>query len=152
MSAKAVSERVIDECFNCAKLLLRISAAAREASKAISEIQDFSLLFVLTNEKNHIASLLQPNIVSSTGLNRIARIATYLQASKMRVEKLIENPERDRIAELELNEALVLLEKAQPSKRESIRWMIEELRISLFAQSLGTSESVSVQRIKKALT
>ena len=150
--AKAVSERVIDECFNCAKLLLRISAAAREASKAISEIQDFSLLFVLTNEKNHIASLLQPNIVSSTGLNRIARIATYLQASKMRVEKLIENPERDRIAELELNEALVLLEKAQPSKRESIRWMIEELRISLFAQSLGTAESVSVQRIKKALT
>ena len=150
--AKAVSERVIDECFNCAKLLLRISAAAREAGKAISEIQDFSLLFVLTNEKNHIASLLQPNIVSATGLNRIARIATYLQASKMRVEKLIENPERDRIAELELNEALVLLEKAQPSKRESIRWMIEELRISLFAQSLGTSESVSVQRIKKALT
>ena len=150
--AKAVSERVIDECFNCAKLLLRISAAAREAGKAISEIQDFSLLFVLTNEKNHIASLLQPNIVSETGLNRIARIATYLQASKMRVEKLIENPERDRIAELELNEALVLLEKAQPSKRESIRWMIEELRISLFAQSLGTSESVSVQRIKKALT
>jgi ATP-dependent helicase HrpA len=38
-----------------------------------------------------------------------------------------------------------------PAKLESARWLIEELRVSLFAQSLGTAESVSVQRIKKAL-
>ena len=150
--AKAVTEQVIEECFGLAKTLLKISVAAREASKAISEVQDYSLLFVLTNEKNHIASLLQPNIVSSSGLQRITRIPVYLQASKMRIEKLLENPERDRIAELELNEALAIFEKADASKRETIRWMIEELRISLFAQSLGTAESVSVQRIKKALT
>lgn len=56
------------------------------------------------------------------------------------------------VAELELNQALALYESALPEKRPAIRWLIEELRISLFAQTLGTTKSVSVQRIKKALT
>jgi ATP-dependent helicase HrpA len=68
------------------------------------------------------------------------------------MDKLLENSERDRLAELELNQALALYESALPEKRTAIRWLIEELRISLFAQTLGTTESVSVQRIKKALT
>ena len=158
--AQTVSAQAIEESFGLAKLLLKISTAAREASKAISDIQDFSLLYVLTNEKNHIAQLLQPNLVSVTGLARLARLPIYLQASKMRMQKLVENSERDRVAELELNEALALFEKAggqiplaansEPKIIET-RWMLEELRVSLFAQSLGTAQSVSVQRIKKAL-
>jgi ATP-dependent helicase HrpA len=158
--AQTVSAQAIEKSFELAKLMLKISSAAREASKAISDIQDFSLLYVLTNEKNHIAQLLQPNLVSVTGLARLARLPIYLQASKMRMQKLVENSERDRVAELELNEALVLFEKAggqiplaansEPKIIET-RWMLEELRVSLFAQSLGTAQSVSVQRIKKAL-
>lgn len=70
----------------------------------------------------------------------------------MRIEKLLENPERDRIAELELNEALAIVENAPSEKRGSVKWLIEELRVSLFAQVLGAAETVSVQRIKKALT
>jgi len=90
--------------------------------------------------------------MSAAGLERITRIPVYLQASKIRIEKLLENPERDRIAELELNEALALLEKAPLEMRAAVKWMIEELRISLFAQTLGTAESVSVQRIKKTIS
>jgi ATP-dependent helicase HrpA len=90
-------------------------------------------------------------IISATGIERITRIPVYLQASKMRIEKLLENPERDRIAELELNEALAIYENSVPEKRGKARWLIEELRVSLFAQVLGAVETVSVQRIKKAL-
>jgi len=75
-----------------------------------------------------------------------------LEAIKIRMDKLVENSERDRLAELELNQALALYENASPDKRPGIRWLIEELRVSLFAQTLGITESVSVQRIKKALT
>jgi ATP-dependent helicase HrpA len=89
--------------------------------------------------------------LSATGLERITRIPVYLQASKMRIEKLLENPERDRIAEIELNEALALVAKAPGDKVAAVRWMLEELRVSLFAQVLGAAETVSVQRIKKAL-
>lgn len=159
--AQTVAVAAIEKSFGLAKLLVKISTAAREASKAISEIQDFSLLYVLTNEKNHIAQLLQANLISSTGLSWLPRLPIYLQASKLRMQKLVENSERDRVAELELNEAIALFEKAggqvplnttAEQKIVETRWMLEELRVSLFAQSLGTVQSVSVQRIKKALS
>ncbi len=152
----AVVERSIEQCFDAAKVLEKISTHYRQTSKAISEVQDLSVLHVLAAEKAHIADLMRSNIISATGIERITRIPIYLQASKMRIEKLLENPERDRIAELELNEALALVEKTPgdqmpAEKRQAVRWMIEELRVSLFAQVLGAAETVSVQRIKKAL-
>jgi ATP-dependent helicase HrpA len=146
-----VTEQSIEKCFDLAKLIVKIAQVSREASKTISEIQDMSLLFVLANEKKHIAELMTSKFISSTGLERITRIPVYLQASKLRIEKLLENPERDRIAELELNEALAIFENAAPEKRGNAKWLIEELRVSLFAQVLGAAETVSVQRIKKAL-
>jgi ATP-dependent helicase HrpA len=148
----AVVEQSIEQSFSAAKTVEKIATSARQASKAISEIQDMSVLHVLAAEKAHVAELVPANIVSAAGLERITRIPLYLQASKIRIEKLLENPERDRIAELELNEALAQLEKAPLEKRAQIKWMIEELRISLFAQTLGTAETVSVQRIKKAIS
>jgi len=147
-----VVERSIEECFAAAKVMEKIAISFRQASKAISEVQDMSVLHVLTAEKIHIAQLMSGNVVSSTGLGRITRIPVYLQASKLRIEKLLENPERDRIAEIELNEALALVAKAPGDKVAAVRWMLEELRVSLFAQVLGAAEPVSVQRIKKALT
>ena len=146
-----VSEQSIEQCFDLAKFMMKISQASREATKTISEIQDMSLLFVLANEKKHIAELMPSKLISATGIERITRIPVYLQASKMRIEKLLENPERDRIAELELNEALAIYENSAIEKRGKARWLIEELRVSLFAQVLGAAETVSVQRIKKAL-
>jgi ATP-dependent helicase HrpA len=83
-----------------------------------------------------------------------------LQAIKMRIEKMVDNPSRDRIAAQEFDQALGLyvfaggtmpLPSTAPEKLISTRWLLEEFRVSLFAQSLGTAESVSVQRIKKAL-
>jgi ATP-dependent helicase HrpA len=147
----AVIERSIEQCFESAKVIEKIALNSRQASKVISEIQDMSVLHVLAAEKAHISNLLGENLISSTGLQRISRIPIYLQASKMRIEKLLENPERDRIAELDLLEALALVEKAPVEKRTAAKWLIEELRVSLFAQVLGTAEPVSVQRIKKVL-
>ena len=148
----AVVEVSIEQCFSAAKLVEKIALAARQANKAIAEIQDMSVLHVLAAEKAHIADLVCSNIVSASGIERLKRVPVYLQSSKVRIEKLLENPERDRISEITLNEALTLLEKAPSEKREIIKWMIEELRVSLFAQTLGTEEPVSVQRIKKIIS
>ena len=150
--AQEITGGSVEKCFEIAKLIVKINTALRDANKSITEIQDVSLLFVLSNEKKHISDLMVSKLVSSTGLTQINRLPVYLQAVKIRMDKLVENSERDRLAELELNQALALYESALPEKRTAIRWLIEELRISLFAQTLGTTESVSVQRIKKALT
>jgi len=78
----------------------------------------------------------------------------------MRIQKLQENPARDSVANSELRKALDAFSKAggsipllldAPTHLVTARWLLEELRISLFAQSLGTSQPVSLQRIQKAL-
>ncbi len=168
----AAQANLIDVCFNTAALVAKIAVLAREANKAISECKTFELLSILTAEKNHLAELLVPNFVSRTGIDRLPRLAVYLQAVRMRIEKLQVDSNRDRVAAADLEQALAIYNfaggvlplpvdlsqlpaAAKPELLERIvstRWLLEELRVSLFAQSLGTSETVSVQRIKKALS
>ena len=92
--------------------------------------------------------------------SRLPRLEVYLKAIAMRIDKLLDNPMRDRVAAAELDQAIGIytfaggtLPLAPTAKPEIVtaRWMLEELRVSLFAQTLGTAESVSVQRIKKVL-
>jgi ATP-dependent helicase HrpA len=156
----AVSATVVESAFEVSTLVTKISGAARDANKAISSINGFDFLAVLAAEKNHITELLSPNFVSEAGLERLPRILVYLQAIKQRIEKLADNSARDFTASQELDQAIGLyvfaggkfpLEPDSSPKLVVARWLIEELRVSLFAQALGTSESVSVQRIKKAL-
>jgi ATP-dependent helicase HrpA len=156
----AVSAIIVESAFATATLVTKIAGAARDANKAISSVNGFDFLSVLSAEKQHVVELLEPNFVSRAGLERLPRILVYLQAIKQRIEKMVENPTRDRTASLELDQAIGLyvfaggkfpLATDSPAKLESARWLIEELRVSLFAQSLGTAETVSVQRIKKAL-
>ena len=156
----AVSATIVETAFEVSTLVTNIAGAARDANKAISSVNGFDFLSVLSAEKQHVAELLEPNFVSAVGLERLPRILVYLQAIKQRIEKLVENPARDRAASLELDQAIGLyvfaggklpLAADSPAQLVSARWLLEELRVSLFAQSLGTAETVSVQRIKKAL-
>ena len=156
----AAQASVIDTVFHTVGLVAKEMLAARDAHKAISQANSISFLGILSAEKAHIDDLLMPKFVSEFGLDRLPRVLVYLQAIKLRVERLVENPNRDRLASVELEQVLKLFEDAggtiplkpaAPEKLVQVRWMLEELRVSLFAQSLGTPEPVSVQRVKKAL-
>jgi ATP-dependent helicase HrpA len=71
------------------------------------------------------------------------------------------NPSRDRqrqslvavvLADLaDLQRAADLAGRHDPDRLDEIRWMIEELRVSVFAQRLGTAHPVSVARIQAAM-
>jgi len=156
----AVQQSIMDSVFETSALVAKIMIAVREAGKAISDTKAFAFLSVLAAEKAHIDELVHPGFVSAVGLDRLPRVLVYLQAIKRRVEQLNENPQRDRVGQVELDQALTLYSSAggkiplplgAPAKIVAARWMLEELRISLFAQHLGTAEPISVQRIKKAL-
>jgi ATP-dependent helicase HrpA len=159
---EAVRDKVgaiaLERSFEVAKQLNEIARAQRDALKAISNANAMAFLTVLSSEKDHVAQLTPKNILSETGLERLSRIGVYLKAVSERVRKLEENPARDRDAGLEFAKALAIFEAAggavplalgASAELQQARWLLEELRVSLFAQSLGTSESVSVQRIKK---
>jgi ATP-dependent helicase HrpA len=156
----AVSACVVESAFEVATLVTKIAGAARDANKAISSVNGFDFLSVLSAEKQHVVELLEPKFISTAGLERLPRILVYLQAIKQRIEKLLENPTHDRAASLELDQAIGLYVFAggkfpvstdSSAKLVAARWLLEEFRVSLFAQALGTAETVSVQRIKKAL-
>jgi ATP-dependent helicase HrpA len=158
--SQSVSVQLMDQLRNCVRLISEIGIFSREASKAISQIQDISLLFVLANQKKHVAQLMTGKLISTTGLSRLDRLPVYLQANKSRTSKLLEDMERDRRLEIELNQAILLFENAggsiplkdgMPENIVKARWALEEFRVSLFAQNLGTAEPVSIERIKKIL-
>ncbi len=81
----------------------------------------------------------------------------YLKAMLLRLDKQRADPERDatRLAELRPLEQrwlrrLVDLKGAQHARMDEYRWLLEELRVSLFAQELRTPQPVSVKRLDKA--
>jgi ATP-dependent helicase HrpA len=70
---------------------------------------------------------------------------------KRRLEQVAGDPARDQVRMQEVHELQAAAAKARPDVAAEARWMIEELRVSLFAQSLGTRSPISVQRIWRAL-
>jgi ATP-dependent helicase HrpA len=87
-------------------------------------------------------------------------LGRYLRGIERRLEKLPQDPTRDRaqterIAEVEQEYATWLTElprgAADWDEVRDVRWMIEELRVNYFAQALGTPYPISEKRIYKAM-
>ncbi|MBU1227822.1 MAG: ATP-dependent RNA helicase HrpA, partial [Actinobacteria bacterium] len=100
--------------------------------------------------------LVYPGFLMGVGVGRVADVARYLQAVARRLEALPGNPGRDadhmaRVHRLEAEyDRLAALLPASPESI-AIAWMLEELRVSLFAQAIGTRGKVSEPRILRAL-
>ncbi|MBD3143707.1 ATP-dependent RNA helicase HrpA [Microbispora bryophytorum] len=109
---------------------------------------------------DQLDGLVYDGFVTETGYDRLPDVQRYLRAVERRLDKLPDDPRRDRewmhrVHEVE-DEYRDLLDRLKPDERDApavrdIRWMIEELRVSFFAQQLGTPTPVSEKRIRKAL-
>ncbi|MBX3608123.1 MAG: ATP-dependent RNA helicase HrpA [Piscinibacter sp.] len=104
-----------------------------------------------------LARLVPKRFVTSTPWAALAHLPRYLKAVQMRLDKGRTDPARDaqRLAELRPLEQRYLRALAErkgvPDARlEEFRWLLEELRVSLFAQELRTPQPVSVKRLEKA--
>jgi len=103
-----------------------------------------------------LAGLVPARFVSVTEPARLGHLARYLKAAGARLDKLRVEPARDaqRLAELApLAQNLVRAQTALKGRRDprldDFRWMLEELRVSLFAQELRTPMPVSVKRLER---
>ena len=104
--------------------------------------------------------LLPPGFVTATGAARLPDLTRYLTAIVRRLERLAQAPSADteRMTRVHAVEDAYdeLCQRLSPQRRDSdavraIGWQIEELRVSLWAQQLGTPRPVSEQRIYKAI-
>ncbi|HET6859845.1 MAG TPA: ATP-dependent RNA helicase HrpA, partial [Streptomyces sp.] len=140
--------------------VLIVLAAWRRADKALSGRADMPMLPALSDMKAQLARLVHRGFVGEAGTTQLRRYPTYLAGIEYRRQRLEENISRDRqgmdrIAELQdawLHQVAALPEGRPPGAHlRQVRWMLEEYRLSLWAQHLGTAYPVSDQRIRKAL-
>jgi ATP-dependent helicase HrpA len=103
--------------------------------------------------------LVRPGFVVAAGAGRLADVLRYVRGIERRVLKLPEDPRRDqqRMAEVvALEDRYRAVLARQPRGRVAAEvvdagWLLEELRVSVFAQSLGTPRPVSAQRVVRTL-
>jgi ATP-dependent helicase HrpA len=99
-----------------------------------------------------LAGLLGPGFVTATGAQRLPDLTRYLQAIVRRLEKLPRDPDRDRDWMHQIGAVVrAYHELSACPEAQRIRWMIEELRVSYFAQELRTPYPVSDQRIYQTI-
>src|SRR3546814_13724888 len=95
-------------------------------------------------------------MVVGIGTDRLAHVPRYLDAIDARLDKLREGPAKDvdrlrTIARLEAEHADLVATHGLTAALDDVRWLIEELRVQLFAQPLGTPVSASEKRIRDRL-
>ncbi len=110
--------------------------------------------------KTQLSNLIHPGFVTATGWDRLPDLTRYLRGIEHRIDKLPQNPQRDRERMAEIHDVedryqdlLDAVPQGRPVSDElrHVGWMIEDLRVSFFAQSLGTPQPVSVKRLHKAM-
>lgn len=110
--------------------------------------------------KKQLEFLLPPNAITMHGIIHLQHLPRYIKAMNIRLEEMGLDPDRDADRQADVEEAQAYLAnklRNLPAGREKtrevkeIKWMIEELRVSLFAQRLGTSRTISLRRVQKAV-
>jgi ATP-dependent helicase HrpA len=140
--------------------LIRVLDVWRRAERALSGRADLVQLPALTDMRAQLERLVHRGFVGEAGATQLRRYPAYLTALEQRREKLPTQVNRDRqlmdqVADLQesyLHQLAALPQGRPPGERlRQVRWMLEEYRVSLWAQQLGTPYPVSDQRIRRSL-
>ena len=137
-----------------------ILRAAHAAQIRLGELRSPVLEPAAADIRDQLAGLVYPGFLAATGTRRLPALARYLRAIQYRLDKLPDNPGRDaqqmavaHRVEDAYRAALAALPAAERSTEAAreIGWQIQELRVSLFAQTIGTQGPVSERRILTAI-
>lgn len=139
------------------RTVVPVLAAAQQARAALADTLETD---IADDVRQQLDDLLFPGFVAEWGRVRLRELPRYLLAAAQRLESLPGSAVRDRQGMVEVDRMLVAYDKLvsalAPGRKNArevteIWWMIEELRVSLFAQKLGTPYPVSAKRIEKAI-
>jgi len=138
----------------------QVLEAAHDAEARLRATPSPPLAAAFADARAQFAALIYPGFVSETGLRRLPDLVRYLRAISRRLDTLASDPGRDAERTAIVRRVTDAYQQAArelpPARRsgadvQAVRWMIEELRVSLFAQVLGTPAPVSEKRILTAL-
>jgi ATP-dependent helicase HrpA len=134
----------------------RILAEWQEVEARLKTTTSPTLAPSVTDIRAQLGRLIFPGFLTAAGFQRLPDLLRYLRATVRRLDRLAEDFRRDaeKMRQIQQLEARYVRTRdahpAEPKIRE-VRWMLEELRVSFFAQQLGTAYPISEKRILKAL-
>ena len=154
----------------CAEAKSRVSLVAQEfmrltgqllvehaaLQKRLSGLKTFPE--VVADIQGQLGALLPKDFLVAFEWDKLAHFARYLKGAAVRLDKLRNNPARDAQAMAEWKQLAQAWERERLARRragvedpalEEFRWLLEELRVGLYAQELRTPMPVSVQRLQK---
>ena len=138
-------------------------SAANEVRVRLDAMTAPATSALVADVRAQLDSLVYPGFVADTGLGHLPHLRRYLRAMLQRLEKSPSSPaalardaanqevvDRVEIAYADLLDSLPAVERRSVAVRD-VGWMVEELRVSLFANGLGTAYPVSEKRIRAAI-
>ena len=151
-----------DRVYQILSHVVRALEASAEADAAVRSHPQASLEETTRDVARHGKTLLYEGFVSATPAFALPHLARYLRAGAVRIERAASSPgalsrdleDMDRIHQAEADIAATrqaLERRPYDARRDAAltqaRWMAEELRVSMFAQTLGTPNKVSMKRL-----
>ena len=147
-----VRSHIGDRAFGVVVLVGRILETAAAVEERAQRISTPPLLPAVADVTAQLSRLIYPGFITETGSAKLPDLLRYVRAAAHRLDRLPDNPGRDlqQLREVQsLEQELVSVRSRAEAER--IRWLLEELRVSLFAQQLGTPLKVSGPRIRREI-
>jgi ATP-dependent helicase HrpA len=128
----------------------------QNVADALDDLPGPGFAEVRADVREHLERLVYPGMLTSVGLERLPDVSRYLTAIELRLSKLRDDPDRDRqrmalCRRLESDYDRVRARVSWSPEVDDTAWLLEELRVATFAQTLGTAVPVSEKRVWAAL-
>ncbi len=125
-----------------------------DVRKQLKGTIDLRLLETLNDVKDQLGSLVYPGFLDDLSMDELRQYPRYLKAILKRLDKLVGDSHKDRPLYLEIQPLWedykkLIKKRGKNANTQEMRWLLEELRVSLFAQDLGTAYPVSKKRVTK---
>ncbi|MEH0876131.1 ATP-dependent RNA helicase HrpA [Pectobacterium cacticida] len=149
-----------DTVVDIAKQVEVILTTVFSINKRLKGRVDIALALALSDIKQQMNGLVFRGFVTDNGWRRLPDVLRYLQAIERRLDKLAQDAHRDRAQMLKVQQVQQAWQQwwnTLPAERrddddvKAVRWMLEELRVSYFAQQLGTPFPISDKRVLQAM-
>lgn len=157
---RLVREDLDDLLLDILRTVAKILSTAGEIGDRLAAWDVDGTRMAVTDMTTQLRGLVHAGFVTAKGAGRLDDVERYLRALRHRLDSLARDPERDRVRTDDVAEVarayhaqLAQLPPARHSAADvlEIPWMIEELRVGLFAQAIGTAYRVSPQRVLRAI-
>jgi ATP-dependent helicase HrpA len=143
------------------QIALHIYAIHQQYHKVMKQLNgkvSLESVVILNDIKSQVAALIHAEYISNISWYQLQQYPRYMQAIEIRLEKFAREIPRQRLLSEQLQQQWNQYQQHVSQQKKlglwkrdwhSYRWLLEEYRVSLFAQQLGTSEPVSEKRMKQ---